>query len=74
MRWSRATVVDVVVAVAFVLLGVWGVINLSDGDWFIGGVLVASAVIGLRSRTIRLVQARHRRQRGPFPPANKPAG
>jgi hypothetical protein len=65
---------DVLAAVALVLLGVWGVVNLSEGDWFIGGVFVASAVIGVWSRAIRLLQARRRRPRGPFPPANKAAG
>ena len=74
MRGSRKTVVEVLAAVAMVLLGVWGVVNLSEGDWFIGGVLVASAVIGFWSRAIRLLQARRRRPRGPFPPVNKPAG
>lgn len=68
------TVVEVLAAVAMVLLGVWGVVNLSEGDWFIGGVLVASAVIGFWSRAIRLLQARRRGPRGPLPPVNKPAG
>ena len=71
---SRTAVIDLLAAVAFVLLGIWGVVNLSEGDWFIGGGMVATAVIGLWSRVVRLVHERRRRPRGPFPPANKAAG
>lgn len=74
MRGRRAAVVDVLAAVAFVLVGVWGVINLSESDWFIGGVMVASAVIGLWSLAARVLQARRRGPRSPLPPANKAAG
>ena len=74
MRGRRAWVVDALAAVAFVLIGVWGVVNLSESDWFIGGVMVASAVIGLWSLAVRVLQARPRRPRGPLPPAKKAAG
>jgi hypothetical protein len=37
----------------FVLVGVWGVVNLSEGDWFIGGVMVGAAVVGLWSLLVR---------------------
>jgi hypothetical protein len=60
-------------AVAFVLVGVWGVVNLSEGDWFIGGVMVACAIVGLWSLVVRLFQQGRRRPPGPLPPANKPA-
>ena len=71
---SRASAVGVLGAVAFVLVGVWGVVNLSEGDWFIGGVMLASAVIGVWSLVVRMLQDRRRRPRGPFPPTNKAAG
>jgi hypothetical protein len=74
MKGRRAAVRDALTAVAFVLIAVWGVINLSESDWFIGGVMTVSAVIGLWSLGVRGLQARRRRPRGPFPPANKPAG
>jgi hypothetical protein len=64
----------VLATIAFVLVGVWGVVNLSEGDWFIGGVMVAAALIGLWSRAVRVLQGRRRRPRGPFPPANKASG
>jgi len=67
-------VLDVLAAVALVLVGVWGVINLSESDWFIGGVMVASAVIGLWSLAVRVLQARRRVPRGPLPPASKATG
>jgi hypothetical protein len=48
-------------AVGFVLVGVWGVLNLSEGDWFIGVVMMASAVVGLWSLVVRVLQERRRR-------------
>ena len=36
-------------AVALLVLAVWGVINLADGDWVIGGLLVGCVVFGLPS-------------------------
>lgn len=74
MSGSRASAVGVLGAVAFVLVGVWGVVNLSEGDWFIGGVMLASAVIGLWSLVVRTLRERRRRPRDPFPPTNKAAG
>ena len=50
-----------------------GIVNALEGDWFIGGGMLACAVIGLWSRAVRLLQER-RRPRGPFPPTNKMAG
>ena len=73
MHMSRSVATAVLGVVAFVLAGVWGVVNLAEGDWFIGGVLVASAIVGLWSLVVRLLQDR-RRPPGPFPPANKAAG
>lgn len=74
MRGSRAAAPGVLAATAFVAVGVWGVVNLSEGDWFIGGVMVASAVVALWSLAVRGLQQRRRRPRGPFPPGNKAAG
>ena len=54
-------VVMALAAVAYVLLGAWGVINLADGDWFIGGVMLACAVVGLPSL---LARARKERRDG----------
>jgi hypothetical protein len=34
-------------AVAFLVLAVWGAINLGEGDWVIGGLLVGCVVFGL---------------------------
>ena len=36
-------------AVALVAIGVWGVVKLGEGDWFIGGAFVACALLGVRS-------------------------
>ncbi len=47
MRASGAAARAVLAAIAFLIVGVWGVINLSDGDWFIGGVMLGSAVVTL---------------------------
>jgi hypothetical protein len=74
MHVSRSAATGLLGAVAFVLAGVLGVVNLADGDWFIGGVLVASAMVGLWSLVVRVLQQRRRRPPGPFPPANKAAG
>jgi len=71
---SRSAATGLLGAVAFVLVGVWGVVNLSEGDWFIGGVMVAGAIVGLWSLVIRVLEQRRRRPPGPFPPANKAAG
>jgi len=70
----RTSAIGVLAAVAFVLVGAWGVVNLSEADWFIGGVMLASAIIGLWSLVVRILQERRRRPRGPFPPTNKAAG
>jgi hypothetical protein len=74
MHVSRSAATGLLGAVAFVLAGVLGVVHLADGDWFIGGILVASAMVGLWSLVVRVLQQRRRRPPGPFPPANKAAG
>ena len=72
MRASRASAIAVLGAVGFVLVGVWGVVNLSEGDWFIGVVMVASTIVGLWSLVVRTLQERRCQPRGPLPPGNKP--
>lgn len=74
MRVSRASAIAALGAVGFVLVGVWGVVNLSERDWFIGVVMVASAVVGLWSLVVRALQERRRRPRRPLPPGSKPVG
>jgi tellurite resistance protein TehA-like permease len=74
VRASRASVIAVLSTVGFVLVGVWGAVNLSEGDWFIGVVMVASAIVGLWSLAVRVVQERRRPPRGPVPPGNKAVG
>ena len=54
---------SVIFAVAWGLLGAWGVVNLSQGDWFVGTVMVACAVVGLWSLAVRVVADRRRRRR-----------
>jgi hypothetical protein len=60
MRSSRA-VPKVLAVVAWVLIGGWGVINLAAGDWFIGGLMLACALVGLWSLTLRVLRHRARR-------------
>ena len=60
MSWNRSTAVSLVSAVAFVAVGVWGVVNLSEGDWFIGCGMLGSAVIALSSLATRMLQDRRR--------------
>ena len=74
MHASRASVIGVLGAAGFVLVGVWGVVNLSEGDWFIGVVMVCSAVIGVWSLLVRVIQQRRRGPGGPLPPGNKAVG
>jgi hypothetical protein len=74
MHVSRSAATGLLGAVAFVFVGVWGVVNLSEGDWFIGGGMVGCALAGLWSLVGRVLEQRRRRPPGPFPPANKAAG
>ena len=53
---SRRMLTSVLAAVAWLLIGAWGVLNLSEQDWFIGGVMLGCALIGLWSLAVR----RHR--------------
>ena len=61
----RALTVSVLVRVAALVgLGVWGVVKLADGDWFIGGVLVACVLLGSQSLVTRVQRVRRSRRRG----------
>jgi hypothetical protein len=61
-------------AVAWVLLGIWGVVNLAQEDWFIGGVMLGCAFVGLWSLATRVLRDRHGHGPRPEPPADKPTG
>lgn len=63
--------IGVLGAAGFVLVGVWGVVNLSEGDWFIGVGMVGSAVIGLWSLLVRVLQQRRHGRGGPLPRGDK---
>jgi hypothetical protein len=58
---SRASILNLAAAVAFVLVGVWGAVNLSEQDWFVGALMLAAAVAGLWSIAARLLQGQRRR-------------
>jgi hypothetical protein len=49
IRRHRAITVAVLGSVALLAIGVWGVINLVEGDWFIGGLFVACVLVSLPS-------------------------
>ena len=54
MHVSRSTATALLGVVAFVLVGIWGVVNLSESDWFIGGLMVVCAIVGLWSLVVRV--------------------
>jgi hypothetical protein len=65
---------SVLAAVAWVLVGIWGVVNLAQEDWFIGGVMLGCAFVGLWSLAVRVLRDRHGHGRRPGPRAGKPTG
>ena len=67
MHGHRAVLVGVLLAVGFVAIGVWGIVNLTEGDWFIGGLFIACALLGLPSliSTVRRVRREERRSSSP---------
>ena len=70
-RGHRAVTVGVLGAAALLAVGVWGVVNLLDGDWFIGGLFVACALFGVPSVVSRVRRLR-REARDPRATANEP--
>ena len=68
----RAVTVGVLGAAALLAVGVWGVVNLLDGDWFIGGLFAACALFGAPSLVSRVRRLR-REERDPAAAANEPA-
>jgi hypothetical protein len=58
MHEHRALTVGVLRAVLLLGLGVWGVVKLLEGDWFIGGVLLACVLLGVPSLVSTLRRAR----------------
>ena len=59
MHGHRSIKVGVLRAFVLVALSAWGVINLVEGDWFIGGVVLACVLLGVPS----LVSTLHRPRR-----------
>ena len=51
---------SVIIAVAWTFLGAWGVLNLTEGDWFIGTLMLVCAVAGLCSLVARAGGERRR--------------
>ena len=51
---------SVIIAAAWTLLGAWGVLNLTEGDWFIGTLMLVCAVAGLCSLVARARGERRR--------------
>ena len=45
MHGHRSIKVGVLRAVALLALCVWGMVNLVEGDWFIGGVMLACVLL-----------------------------
>lgn len=66
----RRTLMSILAGIAWLVIGVWGAINLAQEDWFIGGVMLGCALVGLWSLAVRLLRDRHARDRG----AGRPAG
>jgi hypothetical protein len=63
--------VGVLGAAALLAVGVWGVVNLAAGDWFIGGLFVACALFGVPSVVSRVRRLR-REERDPAAAAHEP--
>lgn len=62
----RALIVGVLGAVAILGIGVWGIVNLVEGDWFVGGLFVGCALVSLPSlvTTVRRMRREERAGRG----------
>ena len=73
IRAHRAVTVGVLGVAALVAVGVWGVVNLVEGDWFIGGLFVACVLFGLPS-LVSSVRRMRREERGSSSAANKQPG
>lgn len=62
-RAHRAASLALAGTIAYLALAVWGVVNLLEEDWLIGGLFLASAVVGLPALlgTVRRVRREERR-------------
>ena len=69
-RGHGAVAVGVLGTLAFLAVGVWGVANLVEGDWFIGGLFLVCAVAGLPS--VVSTARRLRREEHARSPAHRP--
>ena len=58
----RALIVGILGAAAILGLAAWGIANLAQGDWFIGGLFVGCALISLPSlaTTVRRMRREER--------------
>jgi hypothetical protein len=66
-RGHRAAALGTLGAVAFLAVGVWGIVNLLDGDWFIGGLFLGCMLLGLSSLT-STVRSMRRKERAASAP------
>jgi hypothetical protein len=62
----RALIVEILGTAAILGIGVWGIVNLVEGDWFIGGLFVGCALVSLPSlvTTVRRMRREERAGRG----------
>ena len=67
---SGRVLMPVLASVAWLAIGVWGAVNLAQQDWFIGGVMLGCALVGLWSLGLRVLRDRRAHQRGVGPPAD----
>jgi hypothetical protein len=70
MRGSRALILGVLGVAMYLAVGVWAVVTLAEGDWFIDGG--DGDRHALPSLSVRVVRTR-RQERRSAPAGNKPA-
>jgi hypothetical protein len=72
LHGHRAVTVGVLGVAALLAVGVWGVINLVERDWFIGGVFVACALLGVPSLISTVRRMRRQERRSSTPASRRP--
>lgn len=65
----RAAALGWLGTVAYLALAAWGVVNLTEADWFVGALFLGCALVGLPAlastvRRMRRVERRRRRPTG----------
>lgn len=58
---TGAVVLLALAALAFVLVGAWGIVKLGEGDWFIGAGFVACSAVGVTRVLARIARTVRRR-------------